>query len=226
MIPLGALGLLAIVAIVLGALVSMVGLGGPFALAVRAGLAARGAHRRAANRLLDAHIPPLPGRARVAGSAWRRTRHALADRHLWRVLALLALSLPLGVLMLVVAVAPIALTAGLLSLGAQGVGGYGDTTYLGPWSSAPPAGSCSFSSRSPPPCSRSPCSRRSGRRPGARRGAAALGTALPGGPVREMLAESLGDRTLSIAYWLPDSAHRRRARSGRGGGGRGRRRGR
>jgi signal transduction histidine kinase len=26
----------------------------------------------------------------------------------------------------------------------------------------------------------------------------------PGGPVREMLAESLGDRTLSIAYWLPD----------------------
>ena len=26
-----------------------------------------------------------------------------------------------------------------------------------------------------------------------------------GGPVREMLAESLGDRTLSIAYWLPDS---------------------
>jgi signal transduction histidine kinase len=25
-----------------------------------------------------------------------------------------------------------------------------------------------------------------------------------GGPVREMLAESLGDRTLSIAYWLPD----------------------
>ena len=24
------------------------------------------------------------------------------------------------------------------------------------------------------------------------------------GPVREMLAESLGDRSLSIAYWLPD----------------------
>ena len=26
----------------------------------------------------------------------------------------------------------------------------------------------------------------------------------PGGPVREMLAESLGDRTVSVAYWLPD----------------------
>ena len=25
-----------------------------------------------------------------------------------------------------------------------------------------------------------------------------------GGPVREMLAESLGDRTVSVAYWLPD----------------------
>jgi signal transduction histidine kinase len=28
--------------------------------------------------------------------------------------------------------------------------------------------------------------------------------AAPSGPVREMLAESLGDRTVAIAYWLPD----------------------
>ena len=28
--------------------------------------------------------------------------------------------------------------------------------------------------------------------------------ARPAGPVREMLAESLGDRTVSVAYWLPD----------------------
>jgi len=88
MIPLGALGLLAIAAIALGALVSIVGLGGPFALAVRAARRLAELDRRAANRLLDAHIAPLPGRARVAGSAWRRTRHALADRHLWRVLEL------------------------------------------------------------------------------------------------------------------------------------------
>ena len=26
----------------------------------------------------------------------------------------------------------------------------------------------------------------------------------PGGPVREMLAESLGDRTVNVVYWLPD----------------------
>jgi len=91
MIPLGALGLLAIAAIALGALVSIVGLGGPLALAVRAARRLAELDRRAANRLLDAHIPPLPGRARVAGGAWRRTRHALADRQVRLGLAALCL---------------------------------------------------------------------------------------------------------------------------------------
>jgi len=205
MIPLGALGLLAIAAIALGALVSIVGLGGPLALAVRAARRLAELDRRAANRLLDAHIPPLPGRARVAGGAWRRTRHALADRHLWRVLALLALSLPLGVVMLVVAVVPIALTAGLLSLGAQGVGGYGDTTYLGPWRLGAGSGIVLLVLSIPAAVLAIAVLEALGAAAGALVEALLhLGRAA-GGPVREMLAESLGDRTLSIAYWLPDS---------------------
>jgi len=205
MIPLGALGLLAIAAIALGALVSIVGLGGPFALAVRAARRLAELDRRAANRLLDAHIAPLPGRARVAGSAWRRTRHALADRHLWRVLALLALSLPLGVLMLVVAVVPIALTAGLLSLGVQGVGGYGDTTYLGPWRLDAAGGILLLLLAIPAAVLAIAVLEALGAAAGALVEALLHSGRAAGGPVREMLAESLGDRTLSIAYWLPDS---------------------
>ena len=205
MIPLGALGLLAIAAIALGALVSIVGLGGPFALAVRAARRLAELDRRLANRLLDAHIAPLPGRARVAGSAWRRTRHALADRHLWRVLALLALSLPLGVVMLVVAVVPIALTAGLLSLGVQGVGGYGDTTYFGPWRLGAAGGILLLVLAIPAAVLAIAVLEALAAAAGALVEALLHSGRAAGGPVREMLAESLGDRTLSIAYWLPDS---------------------
>ena len=205
MIPLGALGLLAIAAIAVAALVSIVGLGGPFALAVRSARRLAELDRRAANRLLDAHIAPLPGRARVAGSAWRRTRHALADRHLWRVLALLALSLPLGVLMLVVAVVPIALTAGLLSLGVQGVGGYGDTTYLGPWRLDAAGGILLLVLAIPAAVLAIAVLEALGAAAGALVAALLHSGRAAGGPVREMLAESLGDRTLSIAYWLHDS---------------------
>ena len=48
---------------------SIVGLGGPFALAVRAARRLAELDRRAANRLLDAHIPPLPG-----ARAWPEAR--------------------------------------------------------------------------------------------------------------------------------------------------------
>jgi signal transduction histidine kinase len=204
MVPLGALGVLAIAAIALGALVSILGIGGPAALAVRAARRLAELDRRAANRLLDAHIAPLPGRARVAGSAWRRTRHLLADHQLWRVLALLALSLPLGLLMLLVAVVPIALTAGLLSLGAQGIGGYGDTTYLGPWRLDAASGILLIVLAIPAAVLSIAVLEALGAVAGALVEALLHSGHAAGGPVREMLAESLGDRTLSIAYWLPD----------------------
>jgi signal transduction histidine kinase len=204
MIPLGVLGMLAIAAIALGALVSIVGLGGPVALAIRWSRRLADLDRRAANRLLDAHIAPLAGRARVAGSAWRRTRHALADRQLWRVLALLALGLPLGALLLVVAVAPVALTAALLSLGVQGMGGYGDATYLGPWRLDTASGIALVVLAVPTAVLSIAVLEALGRLLCAIVEAVLHSGRAAGGPVREMLAESLGDRTLSIAYWLPD----------------------
>src|SRR3954451_22372680 len=204
-LPLGALGLLALAAIAIAALLSIAGIGAPLAWAIGAARHVADLDRRAANRLLEAHIAPLPRRARVAGSPWRRTHAALADRHLWRVAALFALPLAGGGGALRAAgVLPIALTAGLLSLGAQGIGGYGDPTYLGPWRLdaatgvvlvllALPAAVLAIALLEALGRLRAPLV---GRLLHSRRSAA--------GPVREMLAESLGDRTLSIAYWLPD----------------------
>jgi signal transduction histidine kinase len=160
--------------------------------------------RRAANRLLDAHISPLPPRPRVAGSAWRRARMALSDRQLWRVMALLALKLPVGAALLVAGVIPIALTAGLISLGAQGIGGYGQTMYFGPWRLDVASGILLVLLAVPAAVLAIAVLEALGRALSALVQALLHAVHGAGGPVREMLAESLGDRTLSIAYWLPD----------------------
>jgi signal transduction histidine kinase len=203
-LPLGALGLLALAAVAIAALVSVVGIGAPLPLAIRAARRVADLDRRAANRLLDAHIAPLPRRARVAGSPWRRTRAALADRQLWRTAALLALRLPLGVLLLVIGVLPIALAAALLSLGAQGLGGYGDRTYVGPWPLDGATGIVLLLLALPAMVLAIALLEALGRLLGGLVQALLHSRRTTSGPVREMLAESLGDRTLSIAYWLPD----------------------
>jgi signal transduction histidine kinase len=203
-LPLGALGLLALAAIAIAGLLSVAGIGAPLAWAIRAARHVADLDRRAANRLLDAHIAPLPRRARVAGSPWRRTRAALADRHLWRIAALLALRLPAGVVLLVAGVLPIALTAGLLSLGVQGIGGYGDPTYLGPWRLDVATGVVLVLLALPAAVLAIALLEALGRLLAALVGLLLHSRRSAAGPVREMLAESLGDRTLSIAYWLPD----------------------
>src|SRR3954447_14656249 len=204
-VPLGALGLLALAGLALGALLAPVAIGLPLLTgAIAACRRLAELDRRAANRLLEAHIAPLPGRARVAGGAWQQARWMLADRQLWRIAALLALKLPLGALLLVAGVLPIALPAALLSLGAQGIGGYGEPTYLGPWRLDVPTGIVLCLLAVPAAVLAIALLEALGR------GLSTLVHALlhsrraTGGPVREMLAESLGDRTLSIAYWLPD----------------------
>jgi signal transduction histidine kinase len=204
-VPLGVLALLALLAVAIGALLSLTGLGTP-ALLAAIGAARRVGEldRRAANRLLGAHIAPLPGRARVAGSPWQRARHALSDRQLWRVLALLALKLPLGIALLVLGALPIVLTAGLLSLGVQGVGGYGEPTYLGAWRLNPALGVVLLLLAVPAAVLTIAVLEALGRAMSGLCHALLHSRRAPGGPVREMLAESLGDRTLSIAYWLPD----------------------
>ena len=204
-LPLGALGLLALVAVALSAALTLAGIGVPLLIgAIGACRRLAELDRRAANRLLGAHIAPLPPRARVAGSAFARSRAALADRQLWRVLVLLALKLPLGVALLVVGVAPIVLTAALLRLGAQGIGGLGEPTYLGPWRLDPAAGVVLFVLAGAAAVLSIAVLEAVGPMLRALSHALLHSRRAPGGPVREMLAESLGDRTLSIAYWLPD----------------------
>jgi signal transduction histidine kinase len=205
-LPLGLLAVLVLAAVALGALLSVVWIGLPVLLTAL-GLSRRLADfdRRQANRLLDAHLPPLAHRRRAAGeSPWQRALAALSDREQLRVLAMLALKLPVSLLLLVAAVAPIALTAALLVLGVQGLLGLGETTYVGPLTLGAPAGLLLLALAPP-----------TGILAIAVLGALRVVLGMmcrtllgartqEGGPVRELLAESLGDRTLSIAYWLPD----------------------
>jgi signal transduction histidine kinase len=204
-VPLAVLAVLALVAVAIGALLGLTGVGTPvLQAAIDAAHRVGELDRRAANRLLGAHIAPLPRRARVAGSPWQRGRHALSDPQLWRVLALLALKLPLAIVLLVVGAAPIILTAALLSLGAQGIGGYGDPTYLGGWRLNPGLGVLLLLLAVPAAVLAIAVLETLGRALSGLCHALLHSRRAPGGPVREMLAESLGDRTLSIAYWLPD----------------------
>jgi signal transduction histidine kinase len=203
-VPLGVLGLLALAGLALGAVLGLVGLLPPLTLAIAAARRVAELDRRAANRLLDAHISPLPPRPRVAGSSWRRARAALADRQLWRVAALLALKLPVGVALLIAGVLPIALTAALISLGARGIGGYGDVTFVGPWRLDVASGILMVLLALPAAVLAVALLEVLGRALSALVAVLMHSPRAAGGPVREMLAESLGDRTLSIAYWLPD----------------------
>jgi len=143
--------------------------------------------RKAANRFLRGHIPPLP----AIGAP---------DRP---VLALLALKLPTAAAALAVAAVPITLTVLLIAYGAKGVAGT-DGQYVGPWSLsvltglilwllAVPAGIVSLAALE-------------GLASPLRDLARQLLTsqAAVGGAVREALAESIGDRRLAIAYWLPE----------------------
>jgi signal transduction histidine kinase len=203
-VPLGVLGVVALAGVAIGGLLGLVGLLPPLTFAIAAAYRLAEIDRRAANRLLDAHISPLPPRPRVAGSAFRRARAALTDRQLWRVLVLLALKLPIGVALLIAGVLPIALTAALISLGAQGIGGYGEPTFVGPWRLGVASGILLCLLALPTAVLSVAILEALGRALSALVQALLHSPRAAGGPVREMLAESLGDRTLSIAYWLPD----------------------
>jgi signal transduction histidine kinase len=204
-LPLGLVCALTTAVLVLGAALSAIWIGLPLVLAAVA-VCARLAEveRRQANRLLDAHIPPLPAPTQHEGTPWRRALASLTDREGWRVLAFVAIKAPLSLAALAAGLLPVAATAWLLTFGVRGIGHLGDRFYLGPWTLGPLTGLvlCALALAS------------------GILAIAALGglRSLLGlltrtllapaeqapGPVREMLAESLGDRTLSVAYWLPD----------------------
>jgi len=204
-LPIGLLCALTTALLVLGAALGAIWIGLPlvlFAVAACARLAE--IERRQANRLLDAHIAPLTRPAPRTGTLWRRAVSALSDRGNWRVLALVAIKLPIAVIGLAAGLLPVALTTWLLVFGVRGIGHLGERFYVGPWALGPltglllcalaiAAGILAIATLE-----------------GLRSLLASLSRALlspaeqPAGPVREMLAESLGDRTLSVAYWLPE----------------------
>jgi len=145
--------------------------------------------RAGANRLLGARIPvPLP-MSPDSPVEWRR-------------LALLIGKLPLTALATVVCVIPGALVVVLLVGAANGFAG--STSYLGPWLLGPLVGLVLLLLAAPAfvicIAALTTCGSLLVRF--TRRGLASTVTA--GVAVREALAERLGDRTLAIAYWLPE----------------------
>jgi signal transduction histidine kinase len=205
-LPVAILAIPAVLALLLGAALSVVGIGLPVLLGAAAACRALvRADRRAANRWLDAGIPPIPGRPRIRShGALREALELLSDRQQWRYATHLALRPLLTAALFAVAVIPVLLLAQALALGIDGVAGLDGIDYVGPWTLGPLLGAIMLALTLPA-------------------GALVIATfeslysvlatitraflaprALPGGPVREMLAESLGDATVSVAYWLPD----------------------
>lgn len=205
-VPIAVLGVLAVAVVLVGAVLSVAAIGLPLLLGGTAACAALvRLDRRTANRFLDAHIPPLPPAPRATGGPWRQSLNLLSDRALWRLQATLALRAPLTILALALALVPIGLLVLLVELAIEGIGGLGSLEYVGPWSLGPGLGVVLALLAAPT----------------AVVAVAALDAlfallrtvaralqfprAASSGPVREMLAESLGDQSVSIAYWLPDS---------------------
>jgi signal transduction histidine kinase len=190
--------------LLLGLLLSPVWVGLPL-LAGTGRLALRLAERerRQANRLLDAHLPPVPVPPGKRKLSWRRLMEESEGAAFWRVVGMLLLRLPTALAGLVFAGAPALLALILAGLGVSGLAG-DPGRYVGPWALnaltglllcllALPAAVVAIAALE-----------------GAGAGLRALALRLlrsrmpEGGPVRELLAERLGDRSLNIAYWLPD----------------------
>lgn len=204
-LPLGALYFLLLACFVVAVLLGAIWIGLPLLLPVtvvvwRCG----GLERRLANALLEARIPPLPPLAGARdGSRWERIRARFRSRVFWRAVALIALKLPVTAIAAGVIAVGTALIVGLLVLAARGLSGTG-AGYVGPFTLGPamavvlcllavPVAVLTIAATDAAAFTLRSLAR------------SLLLSSLPAGaPVRETLAQSLGDRSLSIAYWLPD----------------------
>jgi signal transduction histidine kinase len=206
-VPIALLGVLAVVLLVVGAALSVVGIGLPL-LVVAAGACRRLVRldRRVANRFLGGQIPPMTGarRTHTTGSPWRRSLAVLGDRGLWRTVALLALKPLLTIALLIVGIAPVVLLVWLVRLGIEALADLGGIDYFGPWSFGPGMGLVLLAFALP--VAMLALATLDALRTVACTVARALllPRAVVGAPVRELLAESLGDHSVAIAYWLPD----------------------
>jgi signal transduction histidine kinase len=201
----GALGALVAGALVVGVVLSLLWIGLPMVIGALAAFQALAElHRRHANRLTGAHLPPLPPPERRGDTLALRSVNALTDRRRWRVIGLVVLDLPVGAVLLLLGLLPIVLAVELLVLGFSSIFGLSDADYLGPLALGIPAGLLLLV------LSAASCVIAIAVLGGLRRAVRGYSRALIGrqadheGPIREMLAERVGDRTLSIAYWLPD----------------------
>jgi signal transduction histidine kinase len=206
-VVLAVLAMLAVLGVVLGAALSVVRLGLPLLLGAAAACRwVLRADRRAANRFLGMQIPPLPAPPRTSGNPWQRTLAVLSDRSLLRAVAILAAKPMLIVVLVIVALVPAFLLVETVNLGVQGVAGLGSIDYLGPWSLsvglgvvlcllAPFAAVLVIATLDALHALLSTIGR-----------TLVASRMQLGGPVREMLAVSLGDRSVAVAYWLPDRA--------------------
>ncbi|HWH95839.1 MAG TPA: sensor domain-containing protein [Baekduia sp.] len=204
-VPIAALGLLAILLLAVGAALSPIGVGVPVLIAGAA--ACRRVvrlDRRAANRFLGSQIPPLLGGRATTGGPWRRALDLLGDRSLWRTVGLLALKPLTTAILLVAGFGLVVLFAWLAELGVEAVGGLGDEDYFGPASFAFGAGVALLALALPAAVLALAALEGLHRPMCALARALMLPRAVVGAPVRELLAESLGDHSVAIAYWLPD----------------------
>jgi signal transduction histidine kinase len=187
--------------LLLGAVLSLIWIGLPLMAAVtRLTWQLAEGERRQANRLLDAHLPPVP---RPPHGDWRQVLEATGHAPFWRVLVMLLLKLPVAIAGLALAATPVALAVILLVLAADGFGS-GSDRYVGPWTLGPGVALALVVLALAAAVVSIAVQEGLGRLLRAL-AQALLRTERTGeGPVREMLAERLGDRSLNIAYWLPD----------------------
>ena len=204
-LPLGlAYAALLVGGLVVGAVLAPLWIGLPLLLASSGALwACAGLERRLANSLLRARISPLPPLPPGTGGVATRVRLRFGHGSFWRAVALLALRFPVSVIAAAVISAGVAATVTLLVIGVRGIAGL-ETGFVGPFAIGPGLGVvvCLLAV---PVLVLTIAVTDWMRRPLRALARALLATNLPAGaPVRETLAESLGDRTLSIAYWLAD----------------------
>jgi signal transduction histidine kinase len=134
----------------------------------------------------------------------RRALETVADRRVWRLIALPLLRLPVSTALLAIGIAPVLLTAWLLLEGAYGLSGPDVPRYVGPWELGPVTGLVLWALALPSAILAMAVLGGVGSLSRALTRTLVRRPAETGGPIREILAESLGDRSLSVAYWLPD----------------------
>ena len=160
--------------------------------------------RMLANRLLRARIPPVPPRKRIEAHGFRRIGASFRETGSRRAIRAALMKLPATFASAVAGLGALALAVALVVLGVQGLAGPDPPMYVGGAKVGVVTGLVLLLLALP--ATVVAVAVLSAVATGLRSlSQSVLASApAPGSPVREMLAESLGDRNLQVAYWLPD----------------------